>query len=186
MIEVSSNTQFYITGNTLFERINFTMVGITQLRGGAIFSNLAQSYNLLEISSCIFTGFKTSKVGGALFFQFNNPAQHVLRNLTFSLCEAGDGGAIYAELYEGGKLTLSGSCSFTDCKATSVSGQGGGINASIQDMNSQLVLEDSITFKRCSGRRGGGLSLFIYNNGSFTMTGSCLFTYCNSNVYGGG
>ncbi|KAA6366419.1 MAG: hypothetical protein EZS28_038054, partial [Streblomastix strix] len=98
------------------------------------------------------------------------------------------GGAIYTTLKSGGKLTIAGSCLFTECRAISTTfwGYGGGIYAKIEGENSSLILEDSITFERCSGQTGGGMLLIVQNGGNIKIIGSCNFTDCSSSTSGGG
>ncbi|KAA6393538.1 MAG: hypothetical protein EZS28_010935 [Streblomastix strix] len=111
-----------------------------------------------------------------------------MQNLVlWSQCQSnGDGGAVFANLRTGGKLTITGSCSFTDCKALSNTGFGGNIYAYFESENCSLTFEDSITFENCSAQYGGGMYMNILNNGLFTMTGSCLLKNCNCTQYGGG
>ncbi|KAA6369791.1 MAG: hypothetical protein EZS28_034682 [Streblomastix strix] len=97
------------------------------------------------------------------------------------------GGAVQVQLTTGGKLTISGSCSFTKCKISfAQGGQGGGLCASIRGNNSQLILEDQISFEECSGFYGGGMYINLSDLGKFIMTGSGLFKDCSCSLVGGG
>ncbi|KAA6380206.1 MAG: hypothetical protein EZS28_024268, partial [Streblomastix strix] len=182
-IEIKSGGQFSITGNTQFDHINFTMQdGKTNINGGVINALLSGASRTLEIINCKFIGCKASENGGAIYLNISNSAQSVLRNLSFNECQSNYGGAVFITIASGGKLTISGQCSFTECKALSSAGNGagGGIYALVNSENSQLIFEDSITFERCCARSGGGMSMIIYNVGQLTITGSCLFKDCNS------
>ncbi|KAA6400515.1 MAG: hypothetical protein EZS28_003959 [Streblomastix strix] len=94
------------------------------------------------------------------------------------------GGAFYSQLESGSKLTICGSCSFTDCKA--LGSQGGAIYVIIDGTNSQLTFEDSISFERCSSDYGGGMFLNFQIYGQIVMAGSWLFKDCTSTLLGGG
>ncbi|KAA6375109.1 MAG: hypothetical protein EZS28_029364 [Streblomastix strix] len=155
--------------------------------GGIINANLGSSSITLEISSCSFVGCNASNSGGALYLFINNTGESTLRNLSFNQCEAQtSGGAIYSTLESGGKMIITGSCLFTDCKTLSNNSYGGGgIYALVNDENSQLTIEDSITFERCSGFIGGGMYLEVNDLGKLIMTGFSSFYDCNG-AYGGG
>ncbi|KAA6381034.1 MAG: hypothetical protein EZS28_023438 [Streblomastix strix] len=189
--------------------------GVANQNGGVINANLVSSLSKLDIISCSFIECKSTNRGGALFLYVGNEAESTLRNLSFDQCEAqNSGGAIFIDINYGGKLTISGSsfskceslfggslyivlesggqmtingsCLFTDCKTTSVTGQGGAIFAIISNDNSELVLEDSITFEKCSSVNGGGMSLAIQGKVKFTIFGTCQLTNCSSEQEGGG
>ncbi|KAA6365097.1 MAG: hypothetical protein EZS28_039376 [Streblomastix strix] len=177
-IQINIGGQFRILDKTRFERIDFTMQdGVSNDDGGVIFTNIEEQFMTLEIIRCSFIRCNTTNYGGALYLLISNLAESILRNLSFSNCETKIlGGAIFANLNTGGKLTISGSCLFKDCKQLFTSGSGGAIFAEIRGENSQFTFEDSITFEKCSARYGGGMQLEVYTKGQFTMTGSCLFT----------
>ncbi|KAA6334155.1 MAG: hypothetical protein EZS28_053095, partial [Streblomastix strix] len=139
--------------------------------------------------SCLFTYCNSNVYGGGLFLTIQGLGAIIITGeLEFDQCETlYYGGGIHSSLESGGKLTISGSSSFTDCKTLEISSGGGGaIYALIIGENSLLTLEDQIMFLKCLGYQGGGLLLPINNNGSFTMTGNCSFTDCNSTLLGGG
>ncbi|KAA6387312.1 MAG: hypothetical protein EZS28_017163 [Streblomastix strix] len=140
-------------------------------------------------SKYIFIDCKSSHYGGALELTIGTAAESTLKNLSFNRCDALQaGGAIYVSLSDGGKLTISELCSFADCKTYSdsslYSGSGGAIQAYI-GLNSQLILEDTITFDRCTNGSGGGMCIRLAEYGSVRQTGSCFFTECKSQNGGG-
>ncbi|KAA6393988.1 MAG: hypothetical protein EZS28_010488 [Streblomastix strix] len=187
-IQINIGGQFRITGNSLFERIKFTMQdGVSNENGGVIYTSFMSSPRTLEITNCSFVGCKATDSGSALCLYVINEVELTLRNLSFNHCETQTiGGALFAQIQSGGKLTISGSCLFTDCIASQTGSSGGAIRASIDGENSQLIFEDSMTFNGCSAFGGGGISLQITNKGHLMMTGSWLFTNCNSTQHDGG
>ncbi|KAA6390278.1 MAG: hypothetical protein EZS28_014196 [Streblomastix strix] len=187
-IQVNIKGLFAISEKTVFLNINFTMLDVVQNEyGGVIYIQFYQSYNTLDITSCTFIGCNASGSGGALYLVISNSAQTILSNLTFNHCEAQyNGGAIFANLLSGGKLTIAGSCSITECKTYQNYGSGGGIYASIRDEDSQLILEDSITFEKCFSNNGGGMYLGVYSYGQVIMNVSCIFKDCTCTYSGGG
>ncbi|KAA6376549.1 MAG: hypothetical protein EZS28_027922 [Streblomastix strix] len=155
--------------------------------GGAINARLTSTSGRLDIISCNFIGCRAGSSGGALYYQIGNQDESTLRNLTFSQCQAyTNGSAIFISLSSGGKLKITGSCAFTDCKTESSSGSGGGIYGLVSDENSQLTFEDSVTFERCSSVQGGGMNLHVNSSGKLRMSGSWLFTNCSCKSLGGG
>ncbi|KAA6399333.1 MAG: putative NEK protein kinase, partial [Streblomastix strix] len=180
--------QFNIEGLTLFEYINFSMsAAISNSYGGAINAHLTSSSGRLDIISCNFIGCRAGSSGGALYYQIGNQDESTLRNLTFNQCQAySNGSGILFALHTYGKLRITGSCAFTDCKTESSSGQGGALYGLVSDENSQLTFEDSVTFERCSSVQGGGMKLYINSSGKLRMTGSWLFTNCSCKSLGGG
>ncbi|KAA6387624.1 MAG: hypothetical protein EZS28_016851 [Streblomastix strix] len=191
VIQINIGGQFRILDKTRFERINFTMQDeVSNAEGGVIFANLDEQFMTLEIISCNFIGCNATSNGGALYLQISSQTESTLRNLSFNKCESQSfGGAIYTTLESGGKLIIAESCIFIDCLTrsnSSINEGGGGIFASISGENSQLTIEDSITFENCSGRYGGGIYLNISSLSKFSMTGSQLFKDCSSISRGGG
>ncbi|KAA6313681.1 MAG: hypothetical protein EZS28_055716, partial [Streblomastix strix] len=83
--------------------------------------------------------------GGALNIQLSNEGKCQILNSTFINCSSSSGGAIYANITLGGELTIDGLCSFTDCHADYY---GGGLYARIDGVNSRLILQDGLIFKR--------------------------------------
>ncbi|KAA6388243.1 MAG: hypothetical protein EZS28_016231 [Streblomastix strix] len=216
-IEICNGSQFRISGNIIFEYIKFTIqAGDLNLNGGAIYASFVSSNRTLEITSCSFIGCKSSNYGGAIFIEFISVGKTLLNNVSFDQCQSSDGGGIYfsnanqgemifrslksdhcesynsggalfAHLESGGKLTISGSCLFTDCNTTTdYYGIGGGIYASIIGENSQLIFEDSITFERCSGYYGGGIFSEIRGLGKLLVTGTFSVINCSCTAQGGG
>ncbi|KAA6390497.1 MAG: hypothetical protein EZS28_013976 [Streblomastix strix] len=189
-IQINVGGQFSITGSTLFERLNFTMQdGVSNEYGGVINAHIISSLCQFDITSCSFIGCNAGSYGGALYYSITTQVEQILTNLTFNQCYAQIfGGGIDIELNSGGKLTISGSCSFKECKTSSISGVGGGggLHASINGENSSLTFEDSMTFDGCLGSDGGGMFLVAQSMGNITMTGSCSFTDCSCSNAGGG
>ncbi|KAA6394601.1 MAG: hypothetical protein EZS28_009874 [Streblomastix strix] len=125
--------------------------------------------------------------GGVIYAILGQTGKVDIISCSFIGCQAQNyGGAIYVSLTSGGKLRITESCIFTNCKAINSSTSGGAIYASITGENSQLTFEDSITFEKCSGRYGGGMYLRISNLGKFIMTGYCIFKDCSCSYEGGG
>ncbi|KAA6376633.1 MAG: hypothetical protein EZS28_027841, partial [Streblomastix strix] len=76
-----------------------------------------------------------------------------------------------------------GLCSFTDCHADYY---GGGLYARIDGVNSRLILQDGLIFKRCTGSQGGGgIQLYSYYNISFVIN-KVSFIECYASWFGGG
>ncbi|KAA6386856.1 MAG: hypothetical protein EZS28_017615 [Streblomastix strix] len=111
-----------------------------------------------------------------------------LRNTTFSNCNSSQGGAVWVNLAFGGRLTIDGLCSFTDCQSLNQSG--GAVYASVNWQNSQFIMEDGIQFSDCicisNETNSGGGALYAYmQGGELIMRGSCIFRNCNSSNDGG-
>ncbi|KAA6401903.1 MAG: putative NEK protein kinase [Streblomastix strix] len=189
-IFINENGQFLVTGNALFERVKFTMLGqASLLNGGAINAQLSELSSNLQIIDCSFIGCKAISNGGALRLQFMNQTEITFRNLSYNLCQALDsGGAFWCSINNGAKLTIAGSCSFTDCKALSEysTGGGGALYAKIEGENSQLIFEGSTTFEKCSAYQGGGMYLNVSDLGKLTMSGIASFRDCKGSFLGGG
>ncbi|KAA6402816.1 MAG: hypothetical protein EZS28_001656 [Streblomastix strix] len=179
---------FEIYGNSLFDHINFTLSNVvSNSHGGIINVNIGEPSRTLEISNCNFIGFKTSTTGGALGLSINNYAHATLKNLLFEGCEANIAGAVFITIAAGGQVTVSESCTFTECKITQNNANGGGIYAIISGQYSKLIFKDSVTFDKCSGLTGSGISLLMYNFGQLTIEDSCSCSFidCDSTATGG-
>ncbi|KAA6397894.1 MAG: hypothetical protein EZS28_006581 [Streblomastix strix] len=181
----------FTQSSRILEIASCSFVGFqTNGNGGAIFIEFISVGEALlrnlQFSQCRSNQYRDS--GGGIYFSNLNQGETIFRYLSFNQCQAyNSGGALFAHLESGGKLTISGSCLFTDCNtATDYYGTGGGIYASINGENSQLIIEDSMQFERCSGLIGGGMCVDISDLGKFNMTGSGTFIECNSTQYGGG
>ncbi|KAA6381047.1 MAG: hypothetical protein EZS28_023426, partial [Streblomastix strix] len=185
---VNSGGYFDISGNSLFDHINFTLSNVvSNSHGGIINANIGGSSGTLEIISCNFIGFKTSTTGGALSLSISNNAHATLKNLLFEGCEANVAGAVFVTIAAGGQVTVSESCTFTECKVTQSNAAGGGIYAIISGQNSKLTFKDSVTFDKCSGLTGSGIYLLMYNFGQLAIEDSCSCSFidCDSTATGG-
>ncbi|KAA6359754.1 MAG: hypothetical protein EZS28_044719, partial [Streblomastix strix] len=163
---VNSGGYFDISGNSRFDHINFTLSNVvSDSHGGIINVQLFESQKTFEIISCNFIGFKTSTTCGALSLSISNDAHATLKNLLFEGCEANIAGAVFITLNSGGQVTVSESCTFTECKVTQSNAAGGGIYATISGQNSKLIFKDQVTFDKCSGLTGSGIYLLITATG---------------------
>ncbi|KAA6394759.1 MAG: hypothetical protein EZS28_009714 [Streblomastix strix] len=82
----------------------------------------------------------------------------IISNSLFNQCEQRSGGAIYALIFSGGKLSINGQCNFTECKAVS----GGGIYTEIR-YGGEINIINQISFIDCSALQGGGIYSSIYD-----------------------
>ncbi|KAA6380076.1 MAG: hypothetical protein EZS28_024397 [Streblomastix strix] len=139
--------------------------------------------------SCNFIECTATDSGGALYIQIGSGAESTLRNISFDQCEFQyNGGAVYAYLESNGKLTISGSSLFSDCKTLSdhYYAGGGGLYVSLSGEKCQLTIEGSITFDGCLANIGGGMYIKVGNNSQLLMTGLQIYKDCNSSSDGGG
>ncbi|KAA6372991.1 MAG: hypothetical protein EZS28_031484 [Streblomastix strix] len=77
--------------------------------------------------------------GDALHLQISIQVELTWRNLSFNQCEANSyGGAVQVQLTAGGKLTISGLCSFTKCKISFAQGGQGGVCGPVPNPNIEV------------------------------------------------
>ncbi|KAA6388028.1 MAG: hypothetical protein EZS28_016445, partial [Streblomastix strix] len=176
---------------------------------GVAITAYLQTGSQLKIEDSQFILFKCYHTigGGTIQLNINNEGQVTISNSSFDKCESRLGGAIYSEIFTGGKLTINGLTNFTQCKAD----YGGGFFAHIAGRNSLLTLEDGLKFDgnnvdntygggvciyifdlgqndNIYGEdigRGGGLFVGVYSGAQLIMSGTCVFKNCSA-VNGGG
>ncbi|KAA6360650.1 MAG: hypothetical protein EZS28_043823, partial [Streblomastix strix] len=136
------------------------------------------------ISDCQFTRCALDgNTCGALSIQISYNGQLSLINTAFFQCKAQYAGAIYAYVTYGGKIIIDGDCSFIECE--SPNGNGGAIYSSVQDTNSQLILNDGVKIYGCTGYTGSGISLSCSNYGTCEI-GDIEIKDCEATYEGGG
>ncbi|KAA6372680.1 MAG: hypothetical protein EZS28_031793, partial [Streblomastix strix] len=143
-----------------------------------------ESDDICIITNCTFANInKTSGNGGCMELYIRNRGKASINNCSFTYCDVLDeGGAIYASISTGGKLTIDGMCSFSGC--FSYNANGGGIYVEIDGETSKFILEDWIIFYNCSAEVGG--ALFIQSSNAAVVTlGQSLFLDCLSGFDGG-
>ncbi|KAA6372977.1 MAG: hypothetical protein EZS28_031496 [Streblomastix strix] len=153
---------------------------------GAAINALLQTGSQLLIKDSQFIQCKGSNIsGGAIYLFIYQEGQVIISNSSFNQCEALDGGGIGALIVSSGKMIIDGQCNFTDCKAIFSEGSGGGICASIFDLNSQLTLKDGVKFERCTSSRGGGIYAEL-KQGSILKINYSQYNQCQGSSSGGG
>ncbi|KAA6365323.1 MAG: hypothetical protein EZS28_039150, partial [Streblomastix strix] len=142
------------------------------------------------ITNCTFTYANNDAVnGGGMQLYIEYRAKVYINNCSFTSCRSeNEGGAIWADISTGGKLTIDGMCRFSRCTNYEYDSNyhgGGAIAVFIDGENSQLIFEDGITYDTCYTRFKGG-ALFIQSSNAANVTlGQTLFLDCWSQSNGG-
>ncbi|KAA6320855.1 MAG: hypothetical protein EZS28_054631, partial [Streblomastix strix] len=169
--------------NSYFENITRTGNGLNQ---GVIQAFISSSTGILEIINTNFIDCKgdipSHSQGGALNLAVSGNRQISIQKCKFQSCLAFDGAGICAVISTGGQLTVDGECQFIDCQGY---GFGSGLYATVQSTNSQLILNDGLSFERCiCERQGGGLYISSTYQGA-AYVNKVTFDSCKSPEGGG-
>ncbi|KAA6388919.1 MAG: hypothetical protein EZS28_015554, partial [Streblomastix strix] len=177
----STNALMSITSSDNTQQAKITIIDCEFNQDSSSYSRSQILIDNSEFIQC-----KVSSQGGAIYLNINNQGQVTISNTSFNQCEAYYGGGIYAFINSGGQLTIDGQCNFTDCKAIFSEGSGGGICASIFDLNSQLTLEDEVKFEGCTSTWGGGGIIIDIQNLGTCIINKLQFNNCFAQHDGGG
>ncbi|KAA6377360.1 MAG: hypothetical protein EZS28_027113, partial [Streblomastix strix] len=157
IVHINVNNQHLIAQNSIFEYITIEGEGGNAIR----FENNQQQTFTARLTNCQF------------------------KNINSTGESNGRGGsAIFADIELNCELVISGTTQFESCISTQSSG--GAIYAFISGYNSELILQDSISFENCQGASGGGISTVIIDGGSLSVNGITSFDGCISTVQHGG
>ncbi|KAA6367915.1 MAG: hypothetical protein EZS28_036558, partial [Streblomastix strix] len=175
------NKQYTATiSNCIFDTITAERDQTSSYGGAAI--NLCHSPNGIVIikDQCEFIKcIKNNLSGGGIYIRTNNGMESTISNASFNLCKSPIGGGIYATISAGGKLTINGQCTFTECEQIS-NGRGSGIAAEITGASSQLILEDNINFYTCKNYYVGTIHAIVSNGAQMIISSDSLYQTCSS------
>ncbi|KAA6386621.1 MAG: hypothetical protein EZS28_017852, partial [Streblomastix strix] len=179
-IRLENNSQSTLT-ECQFKNIN--SIGESNGQGGsAIFADIESNCELVisgttQFESCI----STQSSGGAIYAIISGEnSKLILQNvIQFVNCQGASGGGISTVITNGGSLQINGITSFNDCISTVQ--HGGGIHASIEGENSQMLITAALTFDRCeSNENGGGIYTSIQNKGTLAITQTLNIHDCSA------
>ncbi|KAA6355863.1 MAG: hypothetical protein EZS28_048610, partial [Streblomastix strix] len=121
--------------------------------------------------------------GGGAYIDAKNSQSVILDQVLFSQCNAQtSGGGLFLEIGENTTSKIINYCSFANCKITN--GIGGGIYASINGPNSNILISDSILFDTCTSSAEGGALYFQYNYAGTIILDRVSFKDCKGSSGG--
>ncbi|KAA6401104.1 MAG: hypothetical protein EZS28_003373, partial [Streblomastix strix] len=164
--------------------------------GGGMYALISQraavQISNTDIIGCYCTS--ASSNGGGMYLQitgrigFSGPDQlfDISSNVLFDSCYCqGNGGGIFAQLSDMGKLRI-GMTTFDKCRCTSnTNGQGGGIYATILSAGLLLQIYDQVDFIDCTSEFDGGGIYAKIQQGQMSISNT-TFDTCKAKQSGGG
>ncbi|KAA6394285.1 MAG: hypothetical protein EZS28_010188 [Streblomastix strix] len=145
-----------------------TMSGCSGLNGGGIYTSIDQSGKFTIKDSFSLTNCQSTSTGsGGGIYAIINSGEIEMNQVTMSGCSGLNGGGIYTQIEQSGKLTIKESSSFTNCYSSD--GNGGGIYVNIDFTTQSQISVQSTTFDSCWAlnpqntniHRGYGSGIFI-------------------------
>ncbi|KAA6391750.1 MAG: hypothetical protein EZS28_012724 [Streblomastix strix] len=181
-IQIITRGQFRISGNSLFQHIKFTMAGEAQYQqGGAINASINGQSRNLEISSCSFVGCESTDSGGALYIYSDLVGLITIKDISFTNCNSGQGGAFFCDISSGTQMTISGKVTFDKCNSYD---QGGGQYFQVLGVKTEINITGELEYKECEAVLGGGLCIFVEDRSTVEIN-KASFTDCMSEYDGG-
>ncbi|KAA6382286.1 MAG: hypothetical protein EZS28_022187, partial [Streblomastix strix] len=201
---LQSGSQLLIQNSNQFK--NCVATGIEGL-GGGIYANIEDSCKFRIYNEVMFDSCTSNEQGGGAYLIAKDRSIVDMNKVTFNQCNSISGGAIFIDIQTSASLLITNSSLFKDCEAST--GNGGGIYATIKDIDSKIIIQEQsifdtcqslsgfggaayiesqlntsiiinrIQFDNCSAFDGGAIQTLLLTGSTFTITNESLFNSCS-------
>ncbi|KAA6402885.1 MAG: putative MAP kinase kinase family domain protein [Streblomastix strix] len=176
--------------------------------GGGIYADIGDNCKLRIHNGALFDQCTSYEQGGGAYLIAKDRGIVDMNKVTFQKCSSTSGGAIFTSIQKSASLIITNQSFFKDCEAST--GNGGGIYATIKDIDSKIIIQDQsifdtcqsvigfggaayiesqlntsiiinrVQFDNCNAFDGGAIQISLLTGSTFTITNESLFKTCSS------